>query len=49
MEAAPQQLPTVRADTNRLLNELEQLAERVSPATSTPREWREPVVVIQGK
>ena len=48
METGPQQLPTVPADTTRLIAELERLAANARPANSTPPERREPELVIRG-
>ena len=49
MGANQQQLPTVPADTNRLLNELERLAERVCLESSTPQKSDGPELVIRSK
>ena len=49
MESAQQQLPTVPADTTRLLSELERLAVNCRPVSSAPQEHREPELVIRGK
>ena len=49
VDAALQQLPSVPADTNGLLKELERLAEKICSANNSPNECRAPVLVIHGK